>query len=458
MIALNQHPDDLVPPQAADGVEILQSNPSIFAAAEAVVIPSSHPTHKASYARIEEEIIDEEMNVRVFKTGSSNRWYMQFNDPVLGQCRPSLRTTNKKNAVAKAKKKAAELRVGITSPPKPSRLTLHDVLQAWLERLIKRERDETTIAHYRGYCRQFKHWASARGIRLVDQINDAALENFEDTLRKTGFAVPADEQHHRRITSKPNKPKTVRDKMKAIVAVLQWAFKTGRVLRLPFQDYRVPRGDSPRVEVFSSAEIELLRSDPAPGASDLWKMFLWSGARSGEICWLLKTDICQNPWGLHIRAKVCPLSGKHWHPKMRRERFIPLTDPTAIDQLKRLLTTAPGPYLFSMAENKRWYPRRLNVYLKTRLKALGITHGKIHAFRHTVASFLANHPGMTLVQVKEFLGHADIRTTLIYVHVAPKDLTAALGNVDFAAMTAQNPASKNAVTADLQAVDKEVQK
>jgi integrase len=42
----------------------------------------------------------------------------------------------------------------------------------------------------------------------------------------------------------------------------------------------------------------------------------------------------------------------------------------------------------------------------------------LHDFRHTVATVLANEPGAVLPQIQAMLGHADIGTTMLYVHEA----------------------------------------
>ena len=54
----------------------------------------------------------------------------------------------------------------------------------------------------------------------------------------------------------------------------------------------------------------------------------------------------------------------------------------------------------------------------------GLAYGiaAIHTFRHTHASRLVQN-GMWVYEVKEILGHADIKTTLRYAHLEQRQVT-----------------------------------
>ena len=53
----------------------------------------------------------------------------------------------------------------------------------------------------------------------------------------------------------------------------------------------------------------------------------------------------------------------------------------------------------------------------------------LHALRHTCASRLL-FMGVDLVTIKEWLGHADIQTTMRYAHMAPNKLAHAAAILD----------------------------
>ena len=65
-------------------------------------------------------------------------------------------------------------------------------------------------------------------------------------------------------------------------------------------------------------------------------------------------------------------------------------------------------------------------------KLMGLQHDKefvLHALRHTCASRLLNK-GVDIVSIRDWLGHADISTTMIYAHLAPNKLAHAAEMLD----------------------------
>lgn len=391
----------------------------------------AHGNHR----RTEQHIIDAEMNVEIYRTAASPNYYIQFNDPTLGQQKRSLKTKKKKTAESKARDIAAELRTGKEPVHRRRDLSIHEGTELYVDWLLRRQRDEKTLKIHRSFFRQLSYWCRDNGIRTLSQLSDQVLEKIEDTFRNTGFLAPPQDDATIR-TPRPNSARTVRGKMKMLLALIRRALKRKQLASLPYADYQLPVGHSEEVEVFSPEEVHLLRHDPDTMMRDIWRMFLFTGARSSELCWLLPSDVSTEPWGVWVRAKTCPLTGEKWFPKKKKERFIPVVDPEAIEHLKHLLACVKGPYLFTGPRDARWKPQTLQRKLLGRLKELGITHGRIHAFRHTVANFLANHPSMTPPQVMEFMGHANIQTTMIYVHTKAKNVQHALKGVDFGRLAA----------------------
>jgi site-specific recombinase XerD len=69
-------------------------------------------------------------------------------------------------------------------------------------------------------------------------------------------------------------------------------------------------------------------------------------------------------------------------------------------------------------------PRDLEYHWNKARKAMGLEEDKgftPHCLRHGCASRLAQ-AGVPLLTIKELLGHQKIETTLIYAHLAPKNL------------------------------------
>lgn len=108
----------------------------------------------------------------------------------------------------------------------------------------------------------------------------------------------------------------------------------------------------------------------------------------------------------------------------------------AAEIVARRLKDSAGPWLFEApdtytAQTGKWRAERLLNKLRQRQKAVGITHGGLHTFRHSGASYLANVPTnpMPAVRLQRFLGHRRLTTTEIYLHANVDDLGAALARV-----------------------------
>lgn len=119
-------------------------------------------------------------------------------------------------------------------------------------------------------------------------------------------------------------------------------------------------------------------------------------------------------------------------PKSGRVRAVPMIDQVAdaITELaaRQRLTgeedlvfcTPEGGYLGDSALRRRYYAA---------LKAAGIRHLRFHDLRHTFGTLVVQV--FPLSDVQACMGHADIATTMIYVHHVPRNdaaakLTAAL--------------------------------
>jgi integrase len=108
--------------------------------------------------------------------------------------------------------------------------------------------------------------------------------------------------------------------------------------------------------------------------------------------------------------------------KTGKSRVIPLVG-EALEIVERQHGRNPT-YVFTSPEGKMVHPDRIYHALKECLSTLDIV-GDVHKLRHTFASKLAMS-GVPMLQIRDLLGHTDLKTTQIYAHVAPKHLRDAI--------------------------------
>lgn len=143
---------------------------------------------------------------------------------------------------------------------------------------------------------------------------------------------------------------------------------------------------------------------PADGFGDyltpLVLVAINTGARRGELMSLTWTDVDLSGARLTIRGEQA---------KSGRTRHVPLND-EALDALTRWKAQRPDGFIFPVESPKKAWGALLD--------AAGVTDFRFHDLRHHFASSLVM-AGIDLNTVRELLGHADIKMTLRYAHLAP---------------------------------------
>ena len=91
----------------------------------------------------------------------------------------------------------------------------------------------------------------------------------------------------------------------------------------------------------------------------------------------------------------------------------------AVGLKKYLKAENPHIWLFNgKTLGSKYSTRGLSWVMRENLKKTTITKDvNLHSLRHTYATHLLEE-GLNIVSLKELLGHAEITTTMIYLHVA----------------------------------------
>ena len=133
-----------------------------------------------------------------------------------------------------------------------------------------------------------------------------------------------------------------------------------------------------------------------------------AGLRGQEVINLKISDIDFERMTIHIRQS-----------KYKKDRIVPLSPTMTIGLKKYLKAENPHIWLFNGKQpGNKYSTRGLSWVMRENLKKTSITKDvNLHSLRHSYATHLLEE-GLNIVTLKELLGHAEITTTMIYLHVA----------------------------------------
>ena len=145
-----------------------------------------------------------------------------------------------------------------------------------------------------------------------------------------------------------------------------------------------------------------------------------AGLRGQEVINLKISDVDFNRKVIHIRQS-----------KYKKDRIVPLAESMAIGLKKYLKAENPHVWLFNGKESDgRYSVKGLSWVMRENLRKTSIKKEvSLHSLRHSYATHLLEQ-GVNIVTLKELLGHAEITTTMLYLHVAQCPLIKAHSPLD----------------------------
>ena len=181
-----------------------------------------------------------------------------------------------------------------------------------------------------------------------------------------------------------------------------------------------PLARSGDIEVFSPEEVwALVRAAGAELDGALYLTAAFTGLRMGELLALRWRDV--DFAGSTVRVRASFYNGNLSTPKSGKVRAVPLAPDvaTALAQLGRrenwvgdddlVFAGEGGDHLDASALRRRY---------KTALAAASLRRLRFHDLRHTFGTRMIAKADIRRVQ--EWMGHADIQTTMRYLHFAPR--------------------------------------
>lgn len=199
-----------------------------------------------------------------------------------------------------------------------------------------------------------------------------------------------------------------RSSFKHTVYGLRFYFK---LIGLPKRSVELPsiRAKHKLPTVLSKEECKLLFKTPLLFKHRLALCFIYStGLRVSEFSNIKIGDVDFDRMMVHVRAG-----------KGQKDRYVPLSKLIVPGLKKYLFSEQPVNYLFEgMKPGQPYSPRGIQwvlreTVIKTRIVKENIC---VHTLRHSYATHLLED-GIDIVTIKNLLGHSNIETTMVYLHV-----------------------------------------
>jgi len=225
------------------------------------------------------------------------------------------------------------------------------------------------------------------------------------------------------LDQKGNKPSSLARKLAAVRSFYRYLSRRGMVNDNPVDGMRTPKQPKLLPRVLTKDDADALMTFPA--GLTVWSLrdralleTLYStGARVGELVALDIGDVRELEGLVRLQGKG------------RKERIVPIGE-MALDAIRRYRVSLPLPSagvppraLFCNQRGGRLTSRSVARVVNRYSSRLAGGAVSPHALRHSFATHLLDE-GADLRSIQEMLGHASLRTTQRYTHVATDQLLA----------------------------------
>jgi integrase len=254
------------------------------------------------------------------------------------------------------------------------------------------------IANRKGGAATLQMIRSAFKSMLDAPLDNITLSGFEDwrtSARRKGL-----------------KSATINRLTTALQAALNWGVRYGKIERNPLAGLpKLKETDSNKNTRYLDDDERRRLNAALPKAPEYLRAMvlvsLGTGIRRGNLFSLLWEDIDFNAKAMTLRADAS---------KSENQSIIPISD-DVIAVLKKWREHSKGARVFTSPKTGNMIDN-VRKSFATLLETAGIEKFRWHDMRHSFASQLVM-AGVDLNTVRELMGHADMKMTLRYAHLAP---------------------------------------
>lgn len=274
--------------------------------------------------------------------------------------------------------------------------------------------DETSdIAAYKQYFVSMKLRGLSPGtislaMRTIDKFNRWVRIAFNEVTTNDIRLYIAHREMNDHLSSA-----TLDRERGAICRFFKWLFEEEYISRDPGRRVEKIKVEKRLKKAFTPVEVELMRNAcRKPKEKATFELLLSTGCRVTELTMLTMENYDQQRGTITVIGKG----------NKERVVFVNARAKVAIDNYLVIKPHSEGPILCGLhGVGTAMTSNGIQKMVKEIGKRAGVTHVHPHKFRRTAAT-LALKRGMSLNDVRRFLGHTDVDTTLQYIDTSGSDL------------------------------------
>jgi integrase len=307
--------------------------------------------------------------------------------------------------------------------------------QAWLDEvLVQARRGELpgmtrTRVTFADACDAWLDWKRGRNIRpstladyqnMVDRLKPALAERLGERVRLEAVRTEDIEAYRDRLMASGASDRTTNKYLGLLTDLFNWAERRYGLTANPVARVeRRPNGRRPNIDVFSKEEVMALVAAANERDGVIYLAAAFTGLRRGELLALRWRDVDFANAAIHVRRSLS--DGAEGPPKSGRERTVPMMDEVA-QALARLARrerfTGDDDLVFCNSTGGHLVGRVVSRDFHAARDRAGLRHLRFHDLRHTFGTHAIRTADSR--EVMEWMGHQDLRTTLVYLQYKPK--------------------------------------
>lgn len=292
---------------------------------------------------------------------------------------------------------------------------------------VDRGRRTTTVADYRSVIDV--HLLPAFGEMRLEDITTAMIENWVAGVRR------------QRPGDAPLTSRSINKFLVVLHGIFRRARKAYGLTSNPVADVeKRPLGNAGDIDVFAPEEIHALLRAAADGRdAAAYAVAAFAGLRMGELRALVWRDVDFARSVLRVRGSFA--QGQLTAPKSGKVRSVPLIDEAAA-RLARLgdgQQAVDEGLVFREASGAHLNDDRLRRRYVAALRDAGLRRLRFHDLRHTFGTLAITRAD--ILEVQAWMGHADVKTTMRYLHY--RDRTDAAARLAEAFRVAPTPVGQS---------------